>query len=215
MQILYLADGLGWPSLPLFLEADPVSALFDLAAILGLDHFLGHPIEFLQHDGLAAHSGHEGDHQRTLRALVQSRGSFGIERTAAADAAEPHVGFDDADNFEPAERFTNAICGIRPDGAQTNHADFHAFFSHVVYGETRGDGVAALEEEDDLRIFGFVFLKPRIVPAPEDACELFVNFLDDRHASFHGACPLQLERWTLFRHDLRAVRNGAARIERV
>src|SRR5258705_11609687 len=192
LQIRNSADGTTRPSL--LFEAYPVGAFFDLATLLGFDHFLRHPVELFQDNGLAAHSGHEGHDQWTLWAFIEGRSRFGVERTAAADAAEPHVGFDDTDNFEPAERFANALRRIRPNGAQTDHADFHAFLPHVVDGETRGDGVAALEEENDLSIFGFVFLKPPIVSAAADARELFVNFPFNRPACFHGARPLHLQR---------------------
>ncbi len=42
-----------------------------------------------------------------------------------------------------------------------------------------------------------------------------MDFLDDGHGAFHGARALQLQRRALFGHDLGAVRNGVARIERV
>src|SRR5258705_4466727 len=201
LQIRNSADGTTRPSL--LFEAYPVGAFFDLATLLGFDHFLRHPVELLQDNGLATHPGHEGHDQWTLWAFIEGRSRFGVERTAAADAAEAHVGFDDADNFEPAERFANAIRRIRPNGAQTDHADFHAFLPHVVDGETSGDGVAALEEENDFGIFGFVFLEPRIVAAAEDARELFLNFLLNRRASLHGARTLHVQRRGPFRHHMR------------
>src|SRR6202035_2880510 len=84
----------------LFFESNPMRTLLDFAAFLRFQHLLGHPVEFLQHDSLAAHSSHEGENQRTLLTLVERGNSLSIERPATAHTAESHVGFNDADHLE-------------------------------------------------------------------------------------------------------------------
>ena len=58
-------------------------ALLDAPALLCFEHLLGHPVELLQHDRLAAHAGHERNHQRTLLALHNRFGKV----SAAAEIA--------------------------------------------------------------------------------------------------------------------------------
>src|ERR1700733_9718996 len=72
----------------LLLEPDPMCTLLDAPTLLRFEHLLRHPVTFLKHDGLAAHSGHERIPHRALLALVQRRASFRVQRTAAADAAQ-------------------------------------------------------------------------------------------------------------------------------
>src|SRR5215471_14995686 len=122
----------------LFLEPYPVRSLLDPAALLRLDHLVRHPIELFEHDRLAAHAGHERDDDRPLRALVERAADLGVERAAAADAAEPHVRFDDADDLELAERLHDAVGRIRTDGPQPHHADLRATLAHVLDRVARG-----------------------------------------------------------------------------
>src|SRR4029450_10728180 len=91
-----------------------------------------------------AHAGHEREEERPLRALVERGACFGVERPAAADAAEPHVGLDHADHLEPAERFHDAIGGVGADGLEPHHADLYAAGAHVGEGVGGGYGGAAL-----------------------------------------------------------------------
>ncbi len=99
--------------------------------------------------------------------------------------------------------------------SQPHHADLCAAIAHVLDRVTRCHRMAALQEKDDVGSFGHELFDPRIVPPPENARELVVNLLDDRHRAFHGARTLQLERRTLLRHDLRSVRHRMPRIERI
>src|SRR6202023_1114172 len=48
------ADCIGPPYQSLF-ESDPMRTLFDCTAFLCFEHLLGHPVEFLEDDRLAAH----------------------------------------------------------------------------------------------------------------------------------------------------------------
>src|ERR1700722_9160429 len=84
----------------LMFESHPMRALFDLSALLYFQHFLRHPVKFLQHDGLAAHSSHKREHQRLMLALIESRADLRVQHAAAAWAAETHVGLNHADHFE-------------------------------------------------------------------------------------------------------------------
>src|ERR1700722_18937977 len=136
------------PKNELFLESNPVGALLDAAALLRFEHLLRHPIEFFQHDGLAAHSGHEGENQGALLTFVERRNSFRIERTAAAHTAEAHVGFNHADNLELAERFLDLLGRVRTNCAQPHQANFRAAFTHVLDRVTRRNSVRTLQEED-------------------------------------------------------------------
>src|SRR5258705_9287701 len=106
-------------------------AFFDFPALLRLDHFLGHPIELFQHNRLATHSGHEREDERTLWAFVERRAHLGVERAAAAHAAEPHVGFDHAYHLEFAEDVLDALGRVGPDRPQPNEADLRAAVTHV------------------------------------------------------------------------------------
>src|ERR1700690_3020557 len=96
-------------NLQLLFESNPMRALFDFAALLDFQHLLGHPIKFLQHDRLTAHTSHEREDERSLLAFVESRADFGIERAATAHAAQPHVGLHRAPHFELAENFAQAL----------------------------------------------------------------------------------------------------------
>src|SRR5579872_7424091 len=199
----------------LFLEPDPMGALGNAAALLRFEHFLRHPVEFLEHDRLAAHSGHEGHDQRTFLAFVQRPADFGVQRAAAADAAEAHVRLDYPDDFELAENFVHAVGGVRTDGAQAHQADFRAALAHVFDRVARGYTVRALQEKDHVGIVGHEFFDPGIVPASENFREFFVRFFNHRHGPFHRAGALELQRRSLLRHDLRPVRHRVPRIERV
>src|SRR5215469_6887517 len=199
----------------LFLKSDPMRALFDFPTFLRRKHLLSHPIEFLQHGGLSAHSGHERHDQGTLGAFVESPADFGIERAPAAHATQSHVGFDHADNFELTENLVHAIGGVGPDRAQSHHSDVHALLAQVLNRETRGHRMPALDEEYDIGAVGHELFHPRIVAPAEDLREFVVSLLNDGHGAFHGAGTLQLQRRTLLRHDLRAVRHRMSRVERV
>src|SRR5215469_1323105 len=199
----------------LLLKSDPMRALFDFPTFLRRKHLLGHPIEFLQHDGLSPHNRHKRHDEGRLGAFIESRADLGIERASAAHAAESHVGFDHSNNLELTENFVHAIGGVGPDRTQSNHTDLYALLAQVLNRETRGHRMPALDEENYIGAVGHELFDPRIVAPPEDLRELVVNLLNDGHGAFHGAGTLQLQRRTLLRHDLRAVRHRMSRVERV
>src|ERR1700682_2730773 len=62
----------------LLFESDPMRALFDFSAFLRFKHLLRHPVEFFQHDRLAAHSSHEREDQRALLAFVERRADLSV-----------------------------------------------------------------------------------------------------------------------------------------
>src|ERR1700681_2648689 len=85
----------------------------------------------------------------------------------------------------------------------------------MLNGETCRDGVSALHEEDNLGVIGHEFFNPRIISTPKNSREFLVDLFDYRHRFFHGTSPLQLQRRSLLRHDLRSMRYGMPRIERI
>src|ERR1017187_3236701 len=167
-------------NLLLLLKSNPMRALFDFAALLYCQHFLGHPIKFLQHDRLATHARHERKHERALIAFVESGADLGIERAAAAHAAQSHVGLDHAHHFELAENLAHALGGVGPDGAQPHQTDLQTLIAHVLNGESRRHRVRALQEKDDVGVIRHEFFKPGVVAPSEDFRELVVDLLDDR-----------------------------------
>src|SRR6266568_1721127 len=165
----------------LLFESDPVRALFDFPAFLRFRHFLGHPVKFLQYNGLAAHTSHERDDERMLWAFVESRTSLSIERSAAAYAAESHVRLDHADHFELTENLVHAIGRVRPDGSQPYETNLRALIAQVSNGVPRRHRVTALHEKDDVGALGHELFNPRVVSSPEDLRKLVVDLLNDRH----------------------------------
>src|SRR5580692_13026027 len=189
--------------------------LFDLSAFLSFRHLLRHPVEFLQNDGLATHSGHERKNQRAFRALVECRANLTIQHAAAAYAAEPHIRFNHTDHLKFAEHVLYAIGRIRPDGAQPDHADFEALIAHMLNRKTRSHPVTALQEKYDVSAVRHELFDPGVVAAAKDLREFVVNFFNYCHGFFHRAGTLQLERWPLLRHDLGAMRHRMPGIERI
>ena len=92
---------------------------------------------------------------------------------------------------------------------------FRPCIAHMLNRETRRHGVAALHEKHDVGAIGHELFDPRIVSPPKNLRELVVNLLDYRHRIFHRAGTLQLKRRPLLGHDLRAVRDWMAWIERI
>src|SRR5271156_2272507 len=184
----------GTPALlnSLLFESYPMGALFYFAAFLRLHHFFGHPIKLFEDDRLAAHACHERYNQRTLVTLVESGADVGVKYSAAARTAQTHVGFDYAHHFELAEDLAHALGRIGPDRPQANQADLQALGAHVLYGKTRGHGVAALHEKDYVGAIGHELFDPRVVSAAEDFCELIVDLFNDPPRLFPGARPFQL-----------------------
>src|ERR1700676_832905 len=188
--------------------------LFDGSAFLRFDHLLGHPVKFLQDDGLATHSSHERDDKWALLTLVERRADLSIQRTSTAHAAETHVGLDNANHLELTEGILQAIGWVGPDGAQPYEADFRTPVAHMLNRVARRHRVPALYEKDDVGAIGHELFNPRVVASTEDPRELVMGLFNDRHRTFHGARTLQLERWALLGHDLRTMRHRMPRIER-
>src|SRR3984957_19899914 len=208
--ILFPPNVVVWPfgaakNYGLMLESHPMRALLDLPAFLYFHHFLTHPVNLFQHDGSAAHSSHEREHQRFLLAFVESRANFRVQHAAAAHASETHVGLNHPNHFELAQHFPNTVRRIRPDRPQPHHTHLHATVAHMLNRKLRSYRMGALQEEHHVRPVGHILLNPRIVLSSEYLRELLVHLLDHRHGFFHRARPLQLQRRTLLRHDLRPV----------